>query len=92
MDGIRIFYYNIASLFSGEFIPIPFLPQIGRFLLELLPFRYTLSFPVEILLGRLNDYQKEIGFLTATVWLVILFIIYKIVFKKAIKKYEAEGI
>jgi len=92
MDGIRIFYYNIASLLSGEFIPIVFLPQIGKFILEILPFRYTLSFPVEILLGRLNDYEKEVGFFIATLWLVILFITYKIVYKKAIKKYEAEGI
>lgn len=92
MDGIRIFYYNIASLLSGEFIPIVFLPEVGKFIVEIIPFRYTLSFPVEILLGRLNDYEKEIGFLIATLWLVTLFVVYKIIYRSAIKKYEAEGI
>jgi len=92
MDGIRILYYNIASLLSGEFVPSIFLPEIGKFLFEVLPFRYTLSFPVELIIGRINDYEKEQGFILGFIWLLILFVLYKIIYKKAIKKYEAEGI
>ncbi|HPQ79566.1 MAG TPA: ABC-2 family transporter protein [Candidatus Dojkabacteria bacterium] len=92
MDGIRILYYNIASILSGEFIPSIFLPEIGKFVFEVLPFRYTLSFPVELILGRVNDYEKKLGFIFALIWMLILFILYKIISKKAIKKYEAEGI
>lgn len=92
MDGVRILFYNLASLLSGEFIPVIFLPQLGKFFFEILPFRYTLSFPVELILGRLNGYEKEFGFILAGIWLLILFIMYKFIYKKAIKKYEAEGI
>ena len=92
MDGVRILFYNVASLLSGEFVPVIFLPSLGKFFFEILPFRYTLSFPVEIILGRLNDYEKEFGFLLAGMWLLILFVLYKIIYKNAIKKYEAEGI
>jgi len=91
-DGIRIFYYNIAAFLSGEYVPIIFLPFILQFGLQLLPFRYTLSFPVEILTGRLGAYDLQLGFLIASVWLIALWFIYKLTFKSSIKKYEAEGI
>ncbi len=92
MDGIRILYYNIASILSGEFIPIVFLPFLGKIAVELLPFRYTLSFPVEILLGKLNVYEVKMGFLYSLIWLILSYLTYKFAYSKAIKKYEAEGI
>ncbi|MHC1716445.1 MAG: ABC transporter permease [Candidatus Dojkabacteria bacterium] len=92
MDSIRTFYYNIASLLSGEFVPLIFLPLWGVFTLHLLPFRYTLSFPVEILIGGLNDYELQSGFVISIVWLVALFFLYKIIYALSIKKYESEGI
>lgn len=91
-DGIRIFYYNIAAFLSGEYVPIIFLPFILQFGLQLLPFRYTLSFPVEILTGRLGEYDLQLGFLIASIWLIVLWFIYKITFKLSVRKYEAEGI
>lgn len=91
-DGIRIFYYNIAAFLSGEYVPLIFLPFLLQFGLQLLPFRYTLSFPVEILTGRLGAYDLRLGFLVAVIWLILLWFIYKLTFKLSIKKYEAEGI
>lgn len=92
MDAIRTFYYNIASLLSGEFIPIVFLPMWGAFVLHILPFRYTLSFPVEIILGNLNHYELTTGFVTSVIWIGVMFLIYKLVYSISKKKYEAEGI
>lgn len=91
-DGIRIFYYNIAAFLSGEYVPFIFLPFVLQFGLQMLPFRYTLSFPVEILTGRLGSYDLKLGFLIASIWLIVLWLAYKLIFKLSIKKYEAEGI
>lgn len=92
MVGMRIFYYNIAALFSGEFVPFAALPMIALYAVQVLPFRYTLSFPIEILLGRMTNYDIGLGFVIGTVWLIALYIIYSIYFKISIKKYAAEGI
>jgi ABC-2 type transport system permease protein len=92
MESVRIFYYNILSLLSGEFIPLLFLPLWALFFFQILPFRYTLSFPVEILLGELNNYELNNGFLIAISWLVVFFFVYKTVYILARRKYEAEGI
>ena len=92
MDGIRIFYYNTASMLSGEFIPIVFLPSFGQYILKILPFRYTLSFPAEILLGEVDMIGGLHGFVISIVWVGILYLVYKVTFSHFIRYYEAEGI
>lgn len=92
MDSIRIFFYNIASLLSGEFIPLVFLSGFARKIFILLPFRYTLSFPVEVFIGKIDPQESFLGFFIAIIWLIILFIGYKLIYRKAIRRYEAEGI
>lgn len=92
MDGMRIFYYNIAAFLSGEYIPFVFLSTIPLYFVQILPFRYTLSFPVEILMGRLSNYEIQQGFIFGCVWLVVLFVLFKIFKSISIRKYAAEGI
>jgi len=92
MDGIRIFYYNTASMLSGEFIPIVFLPSLGKNFLKILPFRYTLSFPAEILLGEVDRLGILYGLLISITWIVILIFVYRATLVHFIKYYEAEGI
>jgi ABC-2 type transport system permease protein len=92
MDSIRIFFYNTSAILSGEVIPIVFLPLLVQKIFNVLPFRYTLSFPVEILLGKLDPVSILYGFVVSILWLLILFIIYKFTYRYFIKYYEAEGI
>ena len=92
MDSIRIFFYNIASLLSGEFIPLVFLSGLVRKIFILLPFRYTLSFPVEIFIGDMKTKDILLGFMIGIIWVLVLYLSYKLIYKKAIEKYEAEGI
>lgn len=92
MEGMRIFYNNIAAFLSGEYAPLVVFPFTILFVLKVLPFRYTLSFPIEIMLGRLTNYDIAWGFIVGLAWLIILYCSYIFLSKKAIKKYAAEGI
>jgi ABC-2 type transport system permease protein len=92
MDGMRTFYYNISSFLSGEYAPLIAFPLPVLFFIQLLPFRYTLSFPIEILLGRMTTYDITYGFTIGIVWLIILIVIYSIFYSHSIKKYAGEGI
>jgi len=92
MEGMRTFYYNIAGFLSGAYVPFMALPLIALFTVQILPFRYTLSFPIEILLGRMTNYDLGVGFVIGTIWLIALYVIYLVLFKISIKKYAAEGI
>lgn len=92
MEGMRIFYNNINAFLSGEYAPLVVFPYAILFVLKLLPLRYTLSFPIEIMLGRLTSYDIRWGFVVGISWLIILCLVYIFLHKKAIKKYAAEGI
>ncbi len=92
MDGMRTFYYNLTTILSGEFAPLVVLPLVFLYIVQILPLRYTLSFPLEILLGRMTNYDISLGFIIAGIWLVVLYVLYHILFTKSIKKYAAEGI
>ena len=92
MEGMRIFYYNITAFLAGEYVPFAVLPLVALFTVQILPFRYTLSFPIEILLGRMTGYDITLGFIIGLIWLVILYILYSIFYSISIKKYAAEGI
>jgi len=46
---------TVANLFSGKIVPIVFLPSfLGAFVIYL-PYRYLISFPIELVLGKLNN-------------------------------------
>lgn len=92
MDGMRTFYYNIAAFLSGEYAPLVAFPLTALFFIQILPFRYTLSFPLEIILGRMTNYDIFYGFAIGSVWVIILYIIYLVLYRKSIKKYASEGI
>ena len=82
----------MESLISGEFIPLAFISGMARKFFILLPFRYTLSFPVEVFIGDIEIKDMLFGFFIGIMWLTVLCFYYKLIYKKAIKRYEAEGI
>lgn len=92
MDGMRTFYYNITAFVSGGYAPLVAFPYAILFFIQLLPFRYTLSFPIEIMLGRMTNYDITYGFIIAGAWLIILFVLFNILYLIASRKYAAEGI
>lgn len=79
------------GLFSGKVIPVLFLPQGLLTLSSYLPFRYMLSFPVEIILGRLTPSQIFSGFLTQTIWMAATYLTYRVVYEKGIKLHQGYG-
>src|SRR5438105_3078489 len=67
--AVNDLWFGIRMMLSGnlaplDLFPVP-IPQISVYL----PFRYTLSFPVEILLGRVTGDQLWLGFAVQAVWL-----------------------
>lgn len=90
--GMRALYVNLVSILSGEYIPLKVLAVGTFFIFEILPFRYILSFPIELISGDLSFTQIQRGFLISIFWVLILFFLYKVIYRFAIIKYESEGI
>ena len=87
---VGLFYFS-AYLFSGELAPLAFYPPWFTALTSYLPYRYILSFPIEIIMDNVNSTQIFIGFLIGIGWLAILYSVLKVTWKKSLREYQAYG-
>jgi ABC-2 type transport system permease protein len=91
VKGISTFYYVMLLFFSGRVIPLNIFPLYLREIADYLPFRYMISYPIEILLNNYSvSYIIENTFIQ-TLWLGSVIFILVIVYNLGIKKYTAVG-
>jgi ABC-2 type transport system permease protein len=90
--GLRAIYLNMLSILSGEYIPLFVLPGLIFGILKYLPFRFMLSFPIEVITGMLSKSEMSLGVLISFIWLIILFFVYRFVYIKAVNQFESDGL
>jgi ABC-2 type transport system permease protein len=84
-------FWMLFLLFGGGIAPIELLPEPLRTAAFYLPFRYMMSFPIEILMGRLELNAILTGFGGIAVWVAVLFGIYRFMWAKGIRQFSAFG-
>jgi ABC-2 type transport system permease protein len=90
-NAVRECYSILYLIFSGRILPIITLPLFLQRISFYLPFRYTLSLPLEIVLDKLTDNQLFQGLLIQILLIIISIYIYKTIWKQGIIKYSASG-
>lgn len=88
-------YYSLkvfSKFMSGTFFPISLLPVFLMKASFFLPFVYTIYIPVQLYLGKISFAEGLRGLAIEMVWLVVLYVIIKIVWRLGLKKYESVGI
>jgi ABC-2 type transport system permease protein len=84
--------YHVAALFlSGQVAPLALLPGPVRAVATVLPFRWTISFPLELLLGRLTPGQALAGFGAQLAWLALSLVLLRVVWRAGVRIYSAVG-
>lgn len=89
---IRDFYFVFRMFLTGSIIPISFLPPLLFNLSVYLPFRYMVSFPVEVLMGKVTGFNLLIGFIIQIVWFFAFYLLYKFIYEYSIKSNEGYGL
>ncbi len=84
-------YFVSLLFFSGRLAPLEFFPQPVQTLAAILPFRWMLAFPVELVLGRLSPQEMWTGIGVQTAWIVAGFLLIRIVYGAGIRRYAAFG-
>jgi len=84
-------YDLLLILASGELVPLSLFPNWLLGPLNLLPFRYTFSFPVEVFLGKLDPGQTALGLLGQGGWLVGLGALARVLWARGLRRYSAVG-
>lgn len=91
VHGFGSLFWNLGGLFSGELIPVDLLPHTLFLVSAYLPFRSLAFFPVQIILGKINQPEIISGLITQIVWLIIFIVIAKLIWKKGLSQYDAAG-
>ncbi|MCG2691336.1 ABC-2 family transporter protein [Microgenomates group bacterium] len=82
----------VASLFSGEMIPLDLLPSNIIAVNNFLPFKYLVYFPLSLILNKIST-AKELffGLSIEVFWVIFFYCFYRLVLRRGIKNYCAYG-
>ena len=89
--GVFVVIGVVANVISGGIFPLDIFGKNVLAIFSLLPFQYTIYFPVNILNGRLALEAILNGLMIQVVWIMIMLVIANVVWKLGIKKYTASG-
>jgi ABC-2 type transport system permease protein len=91
VGAINQVYFVLVLFLSGQIAPLTLFPAPVQVFASILPFRWMIGFPVELLLGRLTPDQVLIGLAAQAVWLAIGFLLFRIVWRAGVRIYSAVG-
>jgi ABC-2 type transport system permease protein len=91
MENIFVAYYVFLAIFSGQLAPYPLLPPALKVVATWTPFRYTLSFPLEVLNGRVAGDAYWTGVAAQAGWLVILIVLGIVGWRRGSRRYAGAG-
>ncbi|PIP32451.1 hypothetical protein COY59_02425 [Candidatus Gottesmanbacteria bacterium CG_4_10_14_0_8_um_filter_37_24] len=87
----RFVFYIVVSFLAGIYFPLDILPKVLYTALRILPFPYLVYFPLKIYLGGLNHDFIFFGFFITIIWIILLSVMLKIVWRKGLETYTSEG-
>lgn len=91
VSAINQTYFLLLLFLSGQIAPLPILPQPVQILAKVLPFYWTIGFPVEILLGGTSLADTLTGIGAQIGWFAISLILLRFVWRAGVKVYSAVG-
>jgi ABC-2 type transport system permease protein len=84
-------YFVLMLFLSGQFAPLSLLPPPVRTLAAVLPFRWLVSFPIDLVSGRLSVGEALVGLAAQAVWLVAAYVLFRLVWRAGVRVYSAVG-
>ncbi|GIV96576.1 MAG: ABC transporter permease [Herpetosiphonaceae bacterium] len=84
-------WYGVGNFLSGFIAPLALFPAWMQKIALVMPFRSTMGLPVEILVGRLDWAGIWLGLGITAAWMTIFTIIYRLLWRRGIRHYDAVG-
>ncbi len=90
-DALLALQDTLIFLLAGQVAPVILLPGVIRNVATVLPFRYMVSFPVEVLMGQVSGLTLWQGFALQAGWLVIALALFALIWRAGVRQYAAVG-
>lgn len=94
MERVRGFeglMWNGYFVLGGGLAPIAFYPDFVRTIVTWSPFRYMISFPIELAIGRLTTSEIWFGFGMLAFWLTVSVVLMRLLWHRGLRRYAAAG-
>lgn len=87
----RFIFTILLNFFAGGLFPLDILPKPVFYFLQALPFTYILYFPLKIYLGQLSQIEIYQGISIASAWVILLYWLVRLIWRKGLAVYTAYG-
>jgi ABC-2 type transport system permease protein len=91
VSAINQVYFVLLLFLSGQIAPLTLFARPIQILAAILPFRWMIGFPVELILGRLTMMEAVTGLLAQAAWLLLSLGLVRLVWRAGIRIYTAVG-
>lgn len=91
VGSISFIFMMLNYFLSGHMLPLDWLPGIAGQIVAYLPFQYMAYVPSAVLLGKYSPTQLLGHLATASVWVLILFLLTRIAYARGLRRYGAYG-
>ena len=91
VSAINQTYFVLMLFLSGQIAPLALLPHPVQIVAAILPFRWVISFPVEVLLGQHTPAEALMGLGAQVAWLIIGVVLVRVVWRAGVRVYSAVG-
>ena len=91
VDGLVRVKNLVSAFLAGQIVPLALFPASLAGFLEAQPFRYTLSFPLELLTAQLPKDAVVRGFAYQIGYCLVLWMLYRMLWRLGLRFYVAPG-
>jgi len=84
-------YFMLMLFLSGQFAPLALFPRPVQIIAEILPFNWLISYPINLVTGRLTLNAALVGLGAQAVWLILAYLLLRIVWRAGVKVYTEVG-
>ncbi len=90
-QGLRVMFTSMVDFLAGAIIPLPFMPDGVRRIVELLPFASMFNVPLRIYVGDLTGNEMVKSIALQSFWLLVLLLCGKVLCKAVERKIIVQG-
>jgi ABC-2 type transport system permease protein len=90
-DALLAVQDALVFLLAGQVAPTALLPGLLNKASVVLPFRYMVGFPVEVLTGQLDRADLLAGFALQGFWTAVAIVLYRVMWRSGLRRYTAVG-
>jgi len=91
MSAVLQVYYVALFFLSGQMGPLALFPVPVEILALVLPFQWMLAFPVQLLLGQVDQRAIVLGLVAQAIWLCLSLALMTVLWRHGLRRYSGTG-